>query len=335
MRGRGKDKRKYYALTLGVLIVALLAGGTMLQATYGLEGDWSLEMSINSMMVNTQDVWPGDAIRVVGDAESGYDTVMLSVDDLEPINPYGEIVDRSETGTPAIGVSLGSFTQPVPVIDSTSTPGSKIYTWSFVGYISVQTFAAIMVVDNYTIDYATETAITNEVAELNTITLDIDVDFNIIAGEDAVGTCVISDVSVTSTQDMIDYYGVSAEYEYSDAASLKVPVVNTLEATANRPSTGHADVTIVGNIASGAEIFEGDMEVYNAVSTYEVSFEVVQVVGELDTARFSVPTVLNFLPTSADAIIEDPTVFYWVAIIVGIILVVFVSASFLYGKPKK
>ena len=333
MRGKRTDKRKYYALILGVSIVALLAGGTVLQATYALEGGWSLEMSIDSMIINTEDVWPGDAIRVVGDAENGYDTVMLSVDDLKPVNPYGAEIDRSATGAPAIGVSLGSFTQPVPVIDTTSTPGSKVYTWSFTGYITVQTFAAIMAVDNYTINYVTETAITNEVAELNTITLDIDVDFNIIAGEDAVGTCVISDVVITSTQDMVDYYGVSAEYEYSDAASLKIPVLNTLEAAANRPSTSHADVNIVGDIASGAEIFEGDMELYNAISTYEVSFEVVQVVGELDTARFSVPTILNFLPTSADAMIEDPGILFIMVIVVAVILVVFVSASFLYGKP--
>lgn len=333
MRGIKTDKRKYYALLLGVLMVALLAGGTMLQATYGLEGDWSLEMSINGMNVNTFDVWPGEAIKVEGDAESGYDVVVLSVDDLKPINPYGEEVDRRETGTPAIGVSLGSFTQPVANIDTTSTPGSKIYTWSFAGEISIQTFAAIMTVDNYTIKYVTETAVTNEVAELNTISLDVDIDFDVIAGEDAVGTCVISNITVTSTQDMIDYYGVSAEYEYSDAASLKVPVLNTLEAILNRPSTGHADVNIVGDIASGAEIFEGDMKLYNAISTYEVSFVVVQEVGELDTARFGVPAILNFLPTSADAIIEDPWSLGWIALIVGVIIVIFLSVSYLYGKP--
>lgn len=329
------DKRKYYALLLGVLMVVLLAGGTILQATYGLEGDWSLEMSINSMNVNTFDVWPGEAIRVEGDAENGYDFVLLSVDNFtEPTNPYGVIIDKTQTGHPAIGVSLGSFTQPVAVIDSTSIPGSKIYTWSFMGEISIQTFASIMVVDEYLIKYAAESVNSTEVAELGTNNLDIDVDFSIIGGVDAVGTCEISNVSVTDMRGMVDSFGVLADYEYT-SGSFKIPTLNSLEATVNRPTTGHADVNIVGDIAAGAEVFQGDMILYNAISTYEVSFEVVQVVGELDTARFGVPTILNFLPTSADAILEDHWSFYWVAIVVVVAIVIFMLVSYVYGKPTK
>jgi len=330
------NKRKYYALMIGVMMVALFTGGSMLQSTYVLDGGWSLEMSIDSMIVNTQPAWPGDAILVEGDADTGYDTVILSVDSLEPVNPniYSGLVKRADTGAPAIGVSLGSFTQPIPVIDD-SVQGEKTYTWSFSGYIIVQTFSAEMEVAEYNFQYVTDTQPSTTVAELGELTINVDVDFNLIEGENAVGTCAISEISTVGTQNMVDFYGVATDYRHPDTSSLKVPAISTLDAAPIWNSAVSADVHIEGDIAAGAEIFEGDMESFNNVVQYEVSFEVVQVVGELDTARFSVPPALNFLPTSADAIIADPTSLVVLMIVVFGVLVVFAGAAYLYGSPKK
>jgi len=212
--------------------------------------------------------------------------------------------------------------------------GEKTYTWSFSGYIIVQTFSAEMVVDEYNFQYVTDTEPTTTVAELGELTLDIDVDFNLIAGEDAIGTCSISELSTVGTQHMVDFYGVAADYRHPDTSSLKIPAIDELVADEVWNSAVSADVHITGNIAAGAEIFEGDMESFNNVVTYEVSFEVVQVVGELDNARFAVPGILNLFPTSADAIIEDPTSTIIIIVIAVIIIIVFALASYLYGKPE-
>ena len=302
-----------------------------MQSTYALTDNWSLKMSISDIRINTEDVWPGDAVRVMGDASKGFDLVALNVGDVGPIEPVpGTTIDRAAMGAPSIAIALGSFTQPVPTIDDKSTPGTKIYTWEFTGYITVQTFAALSSSGDYTLKSGDESVAISQVAELAQLSLSATIDFSFISGDNPKGTCVFEDTTVTGTHTMVDMSGVLAEFQH--ASSVQVPTINSLDATDNLLAD-RVSVSIDGEIAAGAEIFDGSMTVYNAYTEFPITFKVIQTVSELEGARFGVPSILNFLPTSADAIEQNPlNAIIIFSVIFGVILA-FAAVSFVYGKP--
>lgn len=296
-----KNNVKYFALFFGVILVAAVVGSSFLQSTFGLAENWALKMSISDIMIDNQDVWPGDSIRVSpeqGGATTGYDLVALSVDGIEPIDPNGAVIQRYNTGKPALIVSLGGFTQPVATIDSTSVQGTKIYTWRFVGFISIQTMAVVANVDDYTfkIDDSLQ-IVTNEVGELGILDVIITIDFDLMAGDEAKGSCKFENaVSEDGLHRMVDSFGAAADFVYG---STVVESIDTLDLDSTTLSN-NVKTIITGKIASGAEISSQGIVVYNMYAQYPIDFTVVQTVGEFDTARFMVPSSLQQLPMSFD-----------------------------------
>jgi len=344
---KNKINRKNYALLIiGALFVIALFGSGTLYSTYSLDDDsWSLKIGIESITIDDALIWSvtnNDAIMLGGSATDGFDLVIVSPDGVEaPISVIenAQVLAR-DTGKPSVGVSIESVQVSTNEVLSDS-PAEKKYEYTIMGYLVIRTYAVSDDSVTYTLEYATgEYTSVSKIAELNSIDISVDISYSLIAGENVAGTCEFTTLPTgNAVYQMVDNMGsvfLPSEFAYTDSQQ-KMPVDSLVMVGSGSGQV--VDAVISGEMAPGFEVFDGELNIYDSYLKLPISLKAEQVVSELENARFSVNTELDWLPLNSESIFGDQAIlgqFIMVVVIAVVIFAIFGGlAIFSFGSPVK